>query len=81
MTSVLTLGFVMDPIEDVSIDEDTTFALMLEAQSRGHELLYIDPSDLGVSGGQAGATATPVTVRRKAGDPAQRGEPERIVLD
>ena len=47
-----TLAFVMDPIEAVSIDEDTTFVLMLEAQDRGHEVLYVDPAGLGVVEGR-----------------------------
>ena len=45
-----TFAFVMDPLERVDIDADTTFVLMLEAQRRGHRLLYIDPADLGGSG-------------------------------
>ncbi|HZN63901.1 MAG TPA: TIM barrel protein [Tepidisphaeraceae bacterium] len=39
MTS-LRIGVVMDPLPQVHPDKDTTFALMLEAQKRGHELAY-----------------------------------------
>ncbi len=60
----LNLAFVMDPIQSVSINEDTTFALMLEAQSRGHGILYVNPLDLGVSEGRTVALVTPVTLRR-----------------
>jgi glutathione synthase len=63
----LSLAFVMDPIEALDIDADTTFALMLEAQRRGHEVLYIAPSDLAMSGGNPTARAQPVTLRRDAG--------------
>ena len=39
-------AFLMDPIERVLVDKDTTFALMLEAQRRGHEVYTIGPADL-----------------------------------
>jgi len=75
------MAFVMDPIEGVSIDEDTTFALMLEAQKRGHEVLYVDPADLGVSEGRTVARVTPVTLRREHGNHVDLGTPRRAVLD
>ena len=53
----LSLAFVMDPIEALDIDADTTFALMLEAQRRGHEVLYIAPFDLAMSGANPTAQA------------------------
>ncbi len=71
----LSLAFVMDPIQSVSINEDTTFALMLEAQSRGHEILCVDPKDLGVSEGRTSARVTPVTLRREEGNHVDLGEP------
>ena len=40
----LSLAFVMDPIDAVSIEADTTFVLMLEAQARGHQVFYVDPA-------------------------------------
>ena len=36
----------MDPIERIDIRGDSTFALLLEAQRRGHELFYYTPYDL-----------------------------------
>ena len=48
---VLKLGVVMDPIEKINIDKDTTFVLMLEAQKRGHEVYYMELDDLFVRGG------------------------------
>ena len=50
-TSPLTLAFVMDPIESIDIRADTTFVLMLEAQRRGHRVLYVEPGGVGVDGG------------------------------
>jgi glutathione synthase len=40
----LALAFVMDPIERVNIDTDTTFAFMLAAQARGHTVYYVPPA-------------------------------------
>ena len=71
----------MDPIDSVSIDADTTFVLMLEAQRRGHEVLYVDPADLAIDEGRPVAIVTPVTLRREAGRHVDRGEARRVVLD
>ena len=46
MTSALRIGIVMDPLSQVDPDKDTTFALMLEAERRGHELWVIHHRDL-----------------------------------
>jgi glutathione synthase len=48
---VLKIGVVMDPIEKINIDKDTTFVLLLEAQNRGHEVYYMEPDDLFIRGG------------------------------
>ena len=48
---VLKIGVVMDPIETIDIDKDTTFVLMLEAQRRGHEIHYMQIDDLFIRGG------------------------------
>jgi len=80
-TPHLSFAFVMDPIEAVDISADTTFALMLEAQRRGHELLYIAPSDLLVSEGRPIAHARPVTLRREVGRHVDLGSVRSIVFD
>ena len=77
----LTMAFVMDPIEAVAIDADTTFVLMLEAQRRGHEVLYVDPADLSVVEGRAAALVTPVTLRREKGNHFDKGATRQVVLD
>jgi glutathione synthase len=77
----LSLVFVMDPIESVSIEADTTFALMLEAQRRGHEVLYVAPADLAVQGGRPAARAVPVTLRREPGRHVERGHERDVALD
>jgi glutathione synthase len=75
----LVTTFLMDPIESIDIDADTTFVLMLEAQRRGHEVLAGDPRDLFVEDGAAVARLRPVTLRRERGNHADLG-PERTVL-
>ncbi len=60
------LAVIMDPIEKVLIDKDTSFALMLEAQKRGHEVLYLSHRELWVDRGTLRMTAWPVTLDRSA---------------
>ena len=76
-----TFLFVMDPIGGIDIDADTTFVLMLEAQSRGHRVLYADPGDLGVEDGRPVARVRAVTLRREAGRHADLGPVRSLVLD
>ncbi|MDH3442974.1 MAG: glutathione synthase, partial [Deltaproteobacteria bacterium] len=47
----LRIGVVMDPVEKINIDKDTTFVLMLEAQQRGHEIYFMELDDLYIRGG------------------------------
>ena len=58
----------MDPIEKIDIQGDSTFALALEAQARGHELLYYGPRDLTFRDGAITAPACPLSVRAAKGD-------------
>jgi glutathione synthase len=73
--------FVMDPIESIDIQADTTFVLMLEAQQRGLRVLYALPEDLGVEGGEVVARVRPVTLRREPGRHADLGSPGTLRLD
>ena len=80
--SPLTLAFVMDPIESIDIRGDTTFVLMLEALRRGHRVLYVEPAEVAVAGGQVVARAQPVLeLRRVQGRHADLGEATSIILD
>ncbi|KAF1709316.1 glutathione synthase [Pseudoxanthomonas kalamensis DSM 18571] len=54
---------VMDPIESIKIAKDTSFALLLEAQRRGHRLHYVRPGGLSVRDGLAVARTAPLRVR------------------
>jgi glutathione synthase len=58
------IAVIMDPIENVQVDRDTSFALMLEAQQRGHAVFYVKPADLWAEGCQLRAFAQPVSLRR-----------------
>jgi glutathione synthase len=54
---------VMDPIAQIKIAKDTTFAMLLEAQRRGHRLHYVRPGGLALEGGTAVADTAPLQVR------------------
>ncbi len=80
--SSLRMAFVMDPVESESFTASTTLVLMLEAQRRGHEVLYVAPSDLGVDSGRAVAWATPILLKREGqGGRVERLESRRVLLD
>ena len=74
----LKVAVQMDPIERINIAGDSTFALMLEAQARGHELLFYTPDKLSMRGETVIADVRPVSVRDVAGDHVTLGE-SRVV--
>ena len=47
------IGVVMDSVDKINIDKDTTFVLMLEAQRRGHQVYFMELDDLFIRGGTA----------------------------
>lgn len=75
----LRVAFQMDPIEGIAIGGDSTFALMLEAQARGHELFYYTPPDLMLRDGRILAHSSPVEVNDVQGSHFKLGE--RRLLD
>ena len=64
----LEIGIQMDPIDGIDIDADSTFAMALEAQHRGHALFYYTPDRLGMRDGRVFAHGRPLTVRREHGN-------------
>jgi glutathione synthase len=64
----LTVAVQMDPIERIDIGGDTTFALMLEAEARGHRLFYYTPDRLSLLDGAVVAEAAAISVRDVKGD-------------
>ncbi len=63
----LDIAVVMDPIGSIGIAKDSTFAMLLEAQRRGHRLHYVRPGGLGLRDGRAIAVCAPLSV---ADDPS-----------
>jgi glutathione synthase len=76
----LNVAVQMDPIERINIRGDSTFALMLEAQRRGHPLSYYTPDRLVLRDGKVSAAVRPVKVRDSAGDHFTLGEPQTVDL-
>ncbi len=71
----LTVAIQMDPIERIDIAGDSTFALALEAQARGHKLLYYGPRELTFRDGRVTAHVRPLSVRNVMGDHFKLGQP------
>ena len=67
----LRIAVQMDPLESVNINADSTFAMMLEAQRRGHSLVEYHPDALTYSNGAIRARVRPVTVQRDQANHAQ----------
>ncbi len=63
----LDVAIQMDPIETVDITADSTFALAIEAQARGHRLWHYLPRHLSFRDGVVSAKARPLTVKREKG--------------
>ena len=76
----LTVAIQMDPIESIDINADSTFALALEAQRRGHSLYHYLPRNLVLREGRVSAVGRPLTVRRERGNHHSFGEAERLDL-
>lgn len=76
----LTVAVQMDPIQRIKIAGDSTFALLLEAQRRGHRLLHYTADRLSLSNGDVVASVEPLEVRDVEGDHATLGPAERIDL-
>jgi len=64
----LQVAVQMDPLESINIAGDSSFALMVSAQARGHELWHYDVATIGYDCGAITAWASPVTVQKVAGD-------------
>lgn len=77
----LAVGVLMDPIGKLKIKKDSTFAMLLEAQARGHALWYCTQGDLSVRDGAAYAELAPLTVRDDPADPFTLGEPAPRALN
>ena len=80
MAQPLTVAVQMDPLAGINIAGDSTFALMLSAQARGHRLFHYAADDLNYRDGRVWTRAHPVTVQRIVGDHFAFGEPVSLDL-
>ena len=62
------LGVVMDPIETINFKKDSTLAMMIEAQRKGHEIIYITPDSLFINSGISYASSNKMEVRNDPSD-------------
>ncbi|MFT5162917.1 MAG: glutathione synthase [Alteromonadaceae bacterium] len=78
--TTIKLGIVMDPIEDINIKKDSSFAMLLEAQSRGYEIHYMQMADLYLINGKARATTKLLSVQNNPDDYFNYGQAQDIEL-
>ncbi len=79
-SGTIRLAVVMDPIEDIKPAKDSTLAMLLAAQKRGWELLYLELGDLRLRDGKALGRCRPLQVRASLDDWFTRGEPREVEL-
>ena len=70
----------MDSIESIKIAKDSTFAMLLEAQRRGHGTWYVFPGGLALAEGRATARVAPLTVREDPRHWFDLGSPSQMML-
>ncbi len=76
----LKVAFQMEPIERVDIKGNSSFALLLEAQRRGHELFYYVPENLTLDRRRLQARGAPIRVEEKFGAHYTLGETQVVDL-
>jgi glutathione synthase len=76
----LKIAVQMDPIERIDIRGDSTFALLLEAQERRHDIAYYTPDRMALWDGEVFATVRPLRVRDAEGSHFTLGEARRTAL-
>ena len=77
----LDIVVVMDPIGSIRIAKDSTFAMLLEAQRRGHALWYVLPGGLWIRDGRAMARMAPLSVMDDPCGWFELGTPSQVELD
>jgi len=76
----LKIAVQMDPIERINVKGDSTFALLLEAQKRGHALSYYTPDRLALLDNRVFTTVETLQVRDVVGDHFTLADPRRVEL-
>ncbi|MDH5660086.1 MAG: glutathione synthase [Gammaproteobacteria bacterium] len=77
----LKIGVVMDPIEGINFKKDSTLAMLLEAQSRGWQLYYMEQADLYIAHDVARAQMSPLKVFNNAENWYQLSASKDLALD
>ncbi|MEO0619181.1 MAG: glutathione synthase [Pseudomonadota bacterium] len=76
----LSIAVQMDPINSIDIRGDSTFAILLEAQARGHDVFYYTPDGLYLRDGKVMARGAALKVRDEVGAHYELGETVRVDL-
>jgi glutathione synthase len=77
----LRIAVQMDPIETMVVERDTSLALMIEAQNRGHEVWWFAPSEVFYEAGSVKARSRPVQVSLNPAKHYENGPDEVRALD
>jgi glutathione synthase len=77
----LNVAVQMDPIERINIRGDSTFAMLLEAQARGHSLSYYTTDKLALVENKVFSTVQPLTVKDELGNHFKLGEAKRVDME
>lgn len=80
MHNRIKLGIVMDPIADINIKKDSSFAMLLQAQQRGYEIHYMEMADLYLLQGQARASTRLLSVEQNSDSWYSFGTSQDIAL-
>ncbi|TAA41780.1 glutathione synthase [Corallincola spongiicola] len=76
----ITVGIVMDPITDINIKKDSSFAMLMAAQARGWQLRYMEMADLYLDQGKAYGRMAPLQVQQDAENWFTLGAAEELPL-
>ncbi len=76
----ISLGIVMDPIHSINIKKDTSFAMLLDAQSRGYQIFYMEMGDLFLQQGKPMAKMRPLQVKQDPQNWFELGESRHTCL-
>ena len=64
----LKIACQMDPIDSIDVPGDSTLAMLLAAQDRGHDIFYYTPQNLSLRDGRLLARGATLTVRDEPGN-------------
>ena len=80
MAGIRNVAVQMDHVSTINIAGDSTFAMSLEAQSRGYRLFHYTPNQLSLRDGKVYATVEPMDLRDEKGNHFTLGPQEKVDL-